>query len=103
MKSIFVIFLSLIFPIVSVKEARQKICINCKYFITDNNNGVYGKCSLFPSEQAKIRFLVNGINEENYYYCSTVRSSDNMCGEEGKYYKKKKGKIDFSLKTKSSQ
>ena len=32
---------------------------------------------------------MNGINEENYYYCSTSRNTKDMCGEEGKYYKKK--------------
>jgi hypothetical protein len=98
MKSIIVIFLSLIFPIVSIKKAAQKICINCKYFITDNKNDVYGRCSLFPSEKSKIQFLVNGVNEENYYYCSTTRSSNNMCGEEGTYYKKKKSKNLFESK-----
>jgi hypothetical protein len=38
--------------------------------------------------------LVNGINEEDYYFCSTVRSTNDMCGEEGKYYKKK-GVLNF--------
>ena len=42
MKSIVVIFYLLIFPIISLKEPVQKICINCKYFIPDNNIGVYG-------------------------------------------------------------
>jgi hypothetical protein len=32
---------------------------------------------------------VNGINEEEYYYCSISRDANDMCGEEGKYYKKK--------------
>jgi hypothetical protein len=90
MKYIIVIFYSLIFPIISLKEPVQKICINCKYFIPDNNNGVYGKCSLFPKKEAKIKFLVNGIDEEEYYYCSTVRATNDICGEEGKYYKKKR-------------
>jgi hypothetical protein len=92
MKSIIAILYSIILPIFSLKEPLQKICINCKYFVPDNNNGVYGKCSLFPKKEAKIRFLVNGINEEDYYFCSTVRSTNDMCGEEGKYYKKMKAK-----------
>jgi hypothetical protein len=54
-------------------------------------NGKYGKCSFFPIRD--INFLVNGINEEKYYYCSTSRDSNDMCGEEGKYYKKKTVKI----------
>ena len=79
--------------IISLKEPVQKICINCKYFISDNSNGAYGKCSLFPKKEAKIKFLVNGIDEEEYYYCSTVRGTIDMCGEEGKYYKKKRSSI----------
>jgi hypothetical protein len=92
MKSIIAIIYSIILPIFSLKVPLDKICINCKYFIPDNNNGLYGKCSLFPKKEAKIRFLVNGINEEDYYFCSTVRATNDMCGEEGKYYKKKRAK-----------
>ena len=35
---------------------------------------------------------MNGIKEEpekKYFYCSVLRDSNDMCGEEGKYYKKK--------------
>lgn len=92
MKSIYVIFLSIFLPIISLKKSTQKLCINCKHFIPDNNTGVYGKCALFPSEQSKIQFLINGIDEKNYYFCSTVRSSSHMCSEEGIYYKKKNSK-----------
>jgi hypothetical protein len=70
-----------------LKTNKPKICIHCKYFIPDNDNGKYGKCSFFPIRD--INFLVNGINEEKYYYCSTSRDSNDMCGEEGKYYKKR--------------
>lgn len=67
------------------------MCINCKYFITDNDTGKFGKCSLFQKkEENDINMLVNGNNEENieYYNCSTSREIEHMCGLEGKIYKK---------------
>ena len=93
MKYILIIFCSIILPIISFKEIRPKLCINCKYFITDNNTGEYGKCSLFPIETFKIHdFLVNGISkdhEKEYFYCSTARSMNDKCGIEGKFHKRK--------------
>jgi hypothetical protein len=94
MKYIFFIICSIILPIISVKVTKPKLCINCKHFITDNNTGLFGKCSLFPLKEGEINFLVNGINEEKYSYCTTSRSFDNMCGVEGKKYKKKYSKIE---------
>jgi len=89
MNYIILIFYSIILPIISLKKNKPKLCINCKYFIADNDNGKFGKCSLFLKQNGKINYLVNGINEGEYFYCSTSRDSDTMCGEEGKYYKKK--------------
>jgi hypothetical protein len=28
-------------------------------------------------------------NKTEYYYCSTARNFDHLCGEEGKFYKQK--------------
>ena len=72
-----------------VKQIKPKLCIDCKYFIPDDGNGIFGKCSLFQKKEGNINFLVNVINDEKYYYCTTSRDSKDMCGEEGKYYKKK--------------
>lgn len=47
----------------------------------------------FPSKIGKINFLVNGINEDEYNYCSIIRNNNDMCGTEGKHYKKKRVKI----------
>lgn len=93
MNYIALIFYSIILPLISSMQSKPKLCINCKHFIADNNSGEFGKCALFPTITNKVKFLVNGINDKqsrNYYYCSTSRSSNNMCGEEGKYYKKKR-------------
>ena len=92
MNSIIVFIYFMVLPIFSFKEIKPKLCINCKYFITDYNKDIFGKCSLFPIKEEAINHLINGIQKEEekeYYYCSTSRRSDNMCGIEGKMYKKK--------------
>ena len=91
MKYIFTILTILFLPILSFKETKFKICINCKYFITDNNTGKFGTCSLFPKVEKDIFMLVTGNENKNieYTYCSVARELDNMCGKEGKMYKKK--------------
>ena len=92
MNYIILIFYSIILPIISLKQNKPNLCINCKYFINDNGNGKFGKCSLFPKQNVNNNYLVNGINDINeneYFYCSTSRDTNSMCGEEGKYYKKK--------------
>ena len=92
MKFIFTILSILFFPIFCFKEIKPKLCINCKYFITDNNTGKYGRCILFPIEQEKRYFLVNGDiveNKNDYQFCAIAREMENKCGKEGKMYKKK--------------
>ena len=70
---------------------KPKLCVNCKFFITDNDTGEFGKCALFPREDSNIYRLVNGNGIENidYYYCSTSRGTEDMCGKEGKMHKRK--------------
>jgi hypothetical protein len=90
MKYIFIIICSIILPIVSLKP---NICINCKYFLPSHTD-LFGKCSFFPIiKENKIDYLVTGEPKEDelgYSYCSTARKFDDMCGEEGKMYKKKR-------------
>jgi hypothetical protein len=45
---------------------------------------------LFPKVEQDF-FLVTGIAEEknDFYYCSTARCIDTMCGEKGKHYQEK--------------
>jgi hypothetical protein len=89
--NIFLIILTLIIPIISLKHIKPKLCINCKYFIPNNDIGTseFAKCSFFKTKKGKLNYLINGINKEDYYYCSIARDTNDMCGEEGKYYKKK--------------
>ena len=96
MNYIILIICSIILPIVSLKQITPKLCINCKHFISDNDDDIFGKCSFFPSKKGKINFLVNGINKDEYSYCSITRERDDMCGTEGKHYKKKRVKIGIS-------
>lgn len=67
---------------------KQKICINCKYYVSQEADSVYGQCSLFP--KFNNHFLVNGVGKNEYYYCSTARHTEDMCGKEGKLYKKRR-------------
>jgi hypothetical protein len=78
-------------PILSFKEIKPKLCINCKYFITDNDDGKFGKCMLFPKKDNDIYKLVIGHHKFNidYNYCTVSREMEYMCGKEGKMYKKK--------------
>ena len=88
MKSILLIICSILLPVFSLNEFSPKICINCKFFknsvMIDNK---FGKCSLYPTTERDDDFFVTGIDKNvDYYYCSTVRNNDDMCGKEGKRY-----------------
>ena len=92
MKFIFTILSILFLPIFCLQGIKPKLCINCKYFITDNNTDKYSRCILFPIEEDKRYFLVNGDIAENkneYHYCVVARQMENLCGSQGKMYKKK--------------
>jgi len=104
MKYIIIFFNLIILSISSLKNNKDKLCINCKYFITDNVSDKFGKCSLFPKkENNDIYTLVNGIHGETnieYNYCSVSRELEHMCGKEGKMYKKNILKRGFEMKKK---
>jgi len=74
-------------------HSQEKICKHCKFFTKDFfTESKYGHCSRFPIQSTDY-YLVDGYKDESptsYYYCSVARSSDRMCGLEGKYYESKK-------------
>jgi len=75
-----------IFLLANSLKLKTKFCVNCKYFIKGNTKDEYGKCSMFQKEN--IHFLVNGNkNNDYYYYCTTARSNQDMCGVNGTKYK----------------
>ena len=80
-------------PLFAVNQDGEKICKNCKFFkkdfITDTK---FGHCSHFPTEPINNYYLVDGYKDNSptsYHYCATARSSDRMCGPEGKYYERR--------------
>ena len=76
-----------------VKQFQPKFCVNCKYFMPSDTSNEYGKCSMFPmfpTGTSNPKFLVTGKNiiSDSYYYCTTARTNDDMCGQIAKKYKK---------------
>ena len=92
MKYIFTILSLLFLQVLSFNGIKPKICINCKYFITDNDTGRYGRCMLFKIEGEKPYTLVNGNiieNKHEYQYCVVARQMEDKCGSQAKMYKTK--------------
>ena len=79
----------LITPIFSLK------CSNCKHFVIGKPDiFVFGKCNLFPKKDY-VDYLPGDKKrkyrkEDMYYYCSTARKFDSLCGEDGTGYEAKK-------------
>lgn len=86
----FLYFLSqiLFIPIFSQKDT--KICIHCKHFRKDFfSTNKFGKCDLFPIsayDNNKYYFVDGSKDKPNYYFCSTARHFNEMCGEQGKLF-----------------
>ena len=69
---------------------KYKVCLNCKFFRnTFMNDNKYGKCYLFPIPNNTTTNLVVGFENIEYYLCSIARQYNDMCGKEGKMYKKR--------------
>lgn len=95
------LLLLVLIPFIYTIEIKTKtnICSNCKFFIPKNPL-LYSKCFLFPKitkdtylkNYFLLEYLVTGLNmDENnnsntYYFCSTAREFENMCGIEGRKY-----------------
>lgn len=92
--NIFVIICCIILPVFSFNEVTPKFCVNCKFFINNCINNIYGKCSLFPME-TNIDYFVTGDDKLiDFNYCSVARNRDDMCGKEGKKYINKLSTMD---------
>ena len=81
-------------PLFLVNEDEKiKICKDCKFFKKDFHTETrFGHCSKFPNEPINNYYLVDGFKDTSptsYNYCATARSSDRMCGPEGKYFEYK--------------
>ena len=80
---------------------KPKLCIHCEHFKNSFMTGnKFGKCALFYTKTEDKYYLVDGsekVSFNNYHYCSTARSFEDMCGKEGKHYKEKEKKRFFQL------
>jgi hypothetical protein len=79
-----------------------KFCTNCK-FIIRGENLIYSQCFLFPKitkeneykkNQLFFESLVTGVVKEEkisdiFYFCTTSREFENMCGIQGNKYEEK--------------
>ena len=84
-------------------KLNQNFCVNCKHFVKDENYFIKsgeGKCALFPIietkvneeeiSEKKIEYLVYGESQDvDYVDCIKARQYENMCGPEGKFFKKR--------------
>ena len=83
-------------PSSSSSPIKPKLCMDCAFFTKDFfTTNKFGKCALFPKEEYKPTnkyYLVDGmkvVNNVDYYFCATARECENMCGMEGKLFKKR--------------
>lgn len=79
--------------LVDKDEIKINICKDCKFFKKDfYSETKFGHCSHFPNQPIDNYFLVDGLKDTSptsYHYCATARSSEKMCGSEGKYFESK--------------
>jgi hypothetical protein len=81
-------------PLIAINAPDEiKICKDCKFFKKDfSAETKFGHCSHFPIQEKDNYFLVDGFKDTSptsYHYCATARSSERMCGPEGKYFESK--------------
>jgi len=65
----------------------MKFCKNCKHFIPNTNSKIdkYATCRILPLNIKD--YLVTGNPDDiEYYYCTTAREFDNMCGKNASKY-----------------
>lgn len=91
------LFSLLFFPLALVNAViENKYCVNCRHFITPGllSGPEYGRCKKFlrNGREHEIKLLVTGksaVPDKKYFFCSTARDVESMCGSEGKFYKAK--------------
>ena len=93
MKTILAVLLFHLLLQIGVSNAEPKFCINCKHFRLKPGSGVdFGRCALFSKKKDMGTYLTTGVKSDpknDYYYCSTARTSNHMCGEEGNFFQEK--------------
>lgn len=80
-------------PTTSVVVEPTKFCVDCKFCMKIIDDIRFIKCKKFRkiNNDEAMEFLVTGVYRENpdkYYFCSTARSDENMCGANGSKFEK---------------
>ena len=74
-------------------SVQNKNCANCKFAIKQNplflNDMSFSKCALFSVYRDSSFSKKEKRDEILYYYCSTARTHETMCGQEGKYFEER--------------
>ena len=76
------------------KNEVYKFCVDCEHFQPENSNAIYGKCTAFPKiesfKKVENDYMVSGVlsrEKFEYFYCSTARGSESMCGKNANKFK----------------
>ena len=86
-------------------------CVNCKHFVQNTFSGdPFAKCSLFPLPVEPVQDTISAplpypepsvkivtpkpMSEptypvRDYFYCTTARKRNSMCGEQGRFYEER--------------
>lgn len=80
--------LNLVFTSSNVlKIPEPKFCFKCKYFLRDDFDIKYSRCRKYPKYiEPQTEYLVTGIHETKYPFCTIVRNSQDLCGQEAFAY-----------------
>jgi len=71
----------LLVPVLCFETPR--LCLFCKHSIIDKKS----KCSLFPKlEESSPDISIKHNEPIDYFYCSTARNINHMCGKDGKRF-----------------
>lgn len=86
--------MKIILLFLTIATGFDKLCVNCKHFKKNIFTPArYAKCKKFGRVDYSVEHLITGKKKENteyMYYCSTARSYNHLCGEEGVGYEGKK-------------
>lgn len=65
-----------------------KLCVNCKFYLP-YRDARFSKCAKLSKDDDKgYQYITDEIFTEDieYYYCSTARTMDRLCGKDAKMY-----------------
>jgi hypothetical protein len=99
----FIILLRILIAGASIQipsRIKPKFCVDCKFFKNSIIGNRHGTCSQFSYIEITNYNLIDGkidIPAKHYYFCSTARQYEHLCGEEGKLYEKKEIPMKWNI------